>query len=308
MSTNVFQKSATLDVSFDNLRQDLVRRARERLLSQFKSNYPLPSQFNNFRDSRIRQYTVEGYSAEEANRRANQDVLKQRDIIIETVQSPVLAQVMNAIGEEFNELYQAGLQVLEKRTLAKAEGVSLDVLGDIVGVSRTLFDYSLLPWLEPDSVQGFNPDSAKAWVDKAPLVANQTMKDQEFRSAILAKIFKNHCSSASVPEICSFLTILLGKKASIIKTDKQELALVIPAGTATGVIRYLTSELNAKSISSNYIVPLPPTVDIRDDIFYIVAVDDQGNGCSFCPDQSPGRPDYAKSIVNVDITRRSYNG
>lgn len=301
---NVFNKKKDLTVSFQSLQRDLVQRAREKLLSQFHSKYPLPSRFKKYREDQIREYLSSGITQDEAEKRADEDLLVQRDLLIEKVQSPVLAQVMNAIGEEFDEFYQAALQVLIGRTLQQAEGINLDIIGDIVGVSRTLYDFSSLPWLETDSANSFNPDYANAWVTGVRTFGDMTMNDREYRRAILAQIFKNHSSFASLPEIRSFAEILLGYKISFCKTGYRELTLVCPAGTPVGIIRYLTTKLKTKNISSSYVLPLPPTVKIRDDVFFMVAIDSNGRGCSFATDQYAGRPDYAKSTLTVDTKRR----
>lgn len=302
MSENIFKENIDLSVSFKRFDKELSKRGRLGMLSQFYSNYPHCREFRDYRERQYKQYILDGLTEEQANERADADVLQQRDLLIEKTDLPVIGQLMNAIGEEFNELYDAILKMLFLRTLNEATGENLDIIGELVGAERTLYDYSTNPWFMTDNeAKQWNPDVTPAWVTGAKLSGDATADDEQYRRIILAKVFKNHTFYASIPEIRTFVKVLLNRKISFMKTGELDATVVVPIGIPVGLVHYLISKTRNILVDDSYNLPVPPTVRLSDEVMYLAIIDEEGDACSFAPDQEAGRVDYGRATVMIYV-------
>ena len=216
------------------------------------------------------EYVGEGVDEEEAQRLAEQDALEERNRIINSVFSPVIAQIMNAVGAEFAEFYENGLKVLVRRTLQEAEGINLDILGSLVGISREIY-------------------------------TGEIAEDAVYRDMLKAKIFKNHSKFASTPELRVFIHLLLGENVSFMRTGALQATLVAKNTVDVQLIAYLLRQLSNYLIDSFYVLPVPPTVDVISDYFIPVLVDENDQPCTFAPDCEVGRVDFARATVSRAI-------
>ena len=112
----------------------------------------------------------------------------------------ILQLLLLAYIDEVQELSTAIAMLIEKRTINKAEGTTLDVIGNIIGRSRAYYDYETDYWFAPDTA-GVSPDSGHWWNYPAPQAEGQTMDDDTYRKWIWMQILENHNLYSSVPEI-----------------------------------------------------------------------------------------------------------
>jgi hypothetical protein len=92
------------------------------------------------------------------------------------------------------------LQVKEITDIDNARGVNLDVIGDIVGVSREIpnavalqfFGFSDTTGASTFGEEGSNAIGARFYEEKEAYTATTTLGDPELRLLIRAKIIKNH--------------------------------------------------------------------------------------------------------------------
>jgi len=215
-------------------------------------------------------------------------------------QSSLLVDLLGCISNEVQELYDAEIGIQEGRTLDKAEGVSLDVLGDIVGATKTLYNYQILPWLAPDRL-GREVDATGVWVTNAPTTGNKEAPDNVWRQIILSKIFKNHMVCASAPEIRAFVKMIGDLKISLIVTGTQSVQLVVPSSASLPLIRFLMSVIKDVTVNSVYQLPLPPEVELAENIVLVAIQDSTGTFCSFAADQGLGKVDLGRSTLTVNI-------
>lgn len=292
---NIFNTSLKLD--FSPYAQDLAKRGRSRLLGQFASQFPQQAQIDEYKAEKQSYYVQQGYSENEAAELAGEDVAKAVREIADGYFCPVLAQAMNAVGSEFSALYNAMLAMVEGRTLAVAKGVNLDVLGMIVGQTRTLFDYSLKDWFTPDNTPPLSPDSGLAWTLNANLYGDGRADDNVYRQMILAKIFKNHVRGASAPETRSCLR-MAGQLVSFQKDGVLGVAVVVSIGSNTAFIRNFCKKLKTKYIDSTYLMPIPPCVEITG---VIVMPTKNNMGAGFTPDRPGLGADIGLAAVKTTL-------
>lgn len=105
---------------------------------------------------------------------------------------PVIRAILNALGEELDEIREAAADLRTKRWIDTGEGKQLDGIGDIVGRDRTIENAVYLPWF------GFYGQPNTMGFDEAPFrdsgVAFQkstVLDDYSYRKVLWAKVFKN---------------------------------------------------------------------------------------------------------------------
>lgn len=251
MSENIFETTSSLQVSFERLKQNLVRRGSSRLLSQFWK-------------------------------------------------SELLIALLESLSLECQELYDAQIGIQEGRILENAKGVNLDVLGDIVGADKILYNYALFPWFAPD-VPGRELDSAEVWVTNAPTSSNVIADDSIWKRIILAKIFKNHMTGASSPEIRFFVKMLFDLKITLIPEGTCRVSLGVSSLTSKSVVRFLTSIIKNISVDSSYLLPVPPECELNTETYWLLLQNENGVFNSFAPDQEQGKPDYGVATLKIAI-------
>lgn len=114
--------------------------------------------------------------------------------------SPLYKLLLEALTSEVQELSKALKDLMEYRTVAKAEGKQLDVIGRIVGIDRQMFTYDNEYWFAPE-IEGVAPDNGHWWVKNSPQAVVGLMDDTTYRKWIWLKILKNHNKFSSKPEI-----------------------------------------------------------------------------------------------------------
>lgn len=114
------------------------------------------------------------------------------EVISQFTDKPVLAALLNALGEEMDELDKAFADLAQKRWIDTGSGVQLDGIGQIVGRDRVIANAVALPFFgffgQPSALgfeEGVFRDSGQAWQ------ASTTLGDAQYRFILWAKVFKN---------------------------------------------------------------------------------------------------------------------
>ncbi len=139
-------------------------------------------------------------------------------------ESPNFLAYMQAYLDEMDELFEQSERVYLGRFLEFAEGVQLDVLGEIVGISRELkvedpkfgFEYSL-------GGQTFSTttDTTLGEVFNTLNPGSITLTDLLYTKAIRAKAMCNGSERQSADFMYSIVTILLGESPAILKLEHE---------------------------------------------------------------------------------------
>lgn len=175
--------------------------------------------------------------------------------------STALNQLATCLAEMEQNSYDAAVSTMNLRILADAEGVNLDVIGEIVGQKRELVNTALKFWFGPDGIdpQIVGPDSGFVWAVGASLAGFETITDPAYRRLILSKIFKNHVKVGSMPEILRFAQVFNGRNISMYNHGNFDLDLIVPLDTPINDVLALVFVKDDKTADRKYYLPLPAT-------------------------------------------------
>ena len=114
--------------------------------------------------------------------------------------SPLYKKLLGAFTDEIQELLEAIVDLMEYRTIAKAEGKNLDAIGRIVGQNREAYDYEASFWFTPDE-EGLGVDNGHWWLQGTQQAVTELMEDEEYRKWIWMRVLENHNKFSSKPEV-----------------------------------------------------------------------------------------------------------
>lgn len=199
--------------------------------------------------------------------------------------SPVIRGIQTAQVREAQQLHDALIDSLPARTLDLAERANLDVLGRIVGLfPRPLQDAGAITYFGPDDFLTA-PDWTPVYVTGAPLAGQVPIGDPGYRTAIRAKIAKNHTKYGSAPEIQYFAKLAYGATISVRNIGLSDLEIVVPASTPPLDVAAMISERSDDTSDHQFNLPLPTTSRIAKVSFRFSE--------AFAPDLDNGAPDVA---------------
>ena len=213
--------------------------------------------------------------------------------------SPVLNQLIKEMSAQMQDAYDAAIDTLEKRTIAKATGVNLEILGTIVGQERVGNNLEYHAYFHPDK-PGWSADQAPAWVTGVPLLGYRVASDDSYRKLILAKIFKNHCLAGSAAENRYCAEFIANTHVSFVKIGLQSFRLAFEFGTGMDVMLMLFKLWKNQTIDQFYLLPIPATVYLDDQVTFVLPMED-GYSVGFGPDMYDTRPDFAKAAICINI-------
>ena len=217
-----------------------------------------------------------------------------------------LKQVVLAFMGEVQCLYDATVDLQEKRTLHAAEGENLAALGRIVGQDNLRMQYDASHWMTADQ-DGRSPDTAPAWSLRAPAGMYVPSGDAGFSLDILARIAKNHTLTASVPEMQRLIRMVTGKTVSIDKTGPMEGTVIVPQDLALSFWHMLTQARSNKRMDDVFMMPYPATFWFR--TIYVHNPERPENLNWFCADRTnEQRCDRAPCIVGIPMDDPNQGG
>ena len=174
----------------------------------------------------------------------------------------ILQLLLQAYIDEVQELSTAIADLIEKRTINKAEGVQLDTIGKIVGRPRTYYDYETDYWFAPDSA-GVSPDSGHWWCYPAEKSIRQTMDDDTYRKWLWMQIVENYNLYSSTPEIENIILDGIGETVGIQRTGMMEADLYFSPNISLTNKNILSYNVNTKLTDNDYLFPYPATTNIE---------------------------------------------
>lgn len=208
-------------------------------------------------------------------------------------QGPVLRGIQTAQVQQAQELYDAIIDSLGARTLSDAVGANLDNIGKIIGLwPRPLIDASAITYFGPDD-QLTAPDQTPVYVTNAPLAGQVPIGDPTYRTAIRAKIAKNHTRYGSAPEIQYFAKLAYNAVVSVRNIGLSDLELVFPASTPPLDVAAMIGEFSDDTADHQFNLPLPTTSRIVKVSYRFPD--------TFAPDLDNGAPDVALIGVSRGI-------
>lgn len=174
--------------------------------------------------SQINPFEIKDYLSEARSRVTEQ--FKDKDVFDRYV------QLMISSSEEVQLVLK---DLMQKRSLDTAQGVQLDILGEIVGQPRTLLDTSLLKYFAFDTypdAQSFGDLNDNAlggyWYSLGDaLTGNTLLNDEQYRLFIKAKILKNR-TTATPNDFLEFVGFVFGTQLNnIIVEGNAEFTILV---------------------------------------------------------------------------------
>ena len=160
--------------------------------------------------------------------------------------------------------------LMQKRSIDTAEGVQLDLIGEIVGQKRELIDTALLKYFAfdgyPDAqTYGDLDDTSIGGVFYSlgdPLAGNTLLNDDQYRLFIKAKIIKNS-TNATPNQFIEFMQFVFGVDINLVVAEGNAEFTLMMGRELTSFEKVL---LNYTSYSSGYpsrFVPKPIGVRVN---------------------------------------------
>lgn len=173
----------------------------------------------------------------------------------------VLQLLLLAYIEEVQELSTAIADLIEKRTLNKAEGTQLDIIGKIVGRDRLSYNYGTDYWFTPDEV-GVSPDSGHWWMSPAEQAVDERMDDETYRKWIWLQILENHNLYSAKPEIEKAIQEGIGETVGIQRTGMMDADILVNENISLTNKSLLAYNENNMLTDNDYLFSYPATTKI----------------------------------------------
>jgi hypothetical protein len=179
----------------------------------------------------------------------------------------VLRQFVAVFLNECQDLYDALLDLQEKRTVYEAEEENLDALGRIVGAERK-------PWVLDEAFSWFGFDAAKRAFDRAPFWVRGAeagkflrVDDEQYRVDVINKAVKNHTLVGSLPEVAAYIKRVTGLDVSFEKTGPNTVRLYVPADISATSLRRITRSYTDNRVDEGYAIPYPATLSFSETVY-----------------------------------------
>jgi len=200
---------------------------------------------------------------------------------------------VRALLDSSAELEAVLQKVAEQTDIDIAEGVNLDVIGEIVGVSRIIpasVQLAFFGFQDNAAALNFGEEGAQGvggrfYDEGEPYLATSVLNDPEYRMLIRAKIVKNHAVGTN-EDVIAGLAYLFGggNDVPVIVEDVGGMAIQVAIGRQ---LTYLEKVL----ISSLDILPRPAGVRISQRVTYSASnyfgFDGQSSALSFGEEGQP---------------------
>ena len=182
----------------------------------------------------------------------------------------VFKRYLDLLLSASTEIQLVAKDLMQNRSLDTAEGVQLDMIGNIVGQPRTLIGANLLSFFgfEGEITAGSYgsvdvPGVGSIWRSSdSPLVGNITLDDNLYRILIKAKIVKN-VTSATPEEIMGFANFMFSTSGSTLIFEGGAKFKILIGRILTkseiGLLRYV----NRQASYSSRLFPKPVGVGLE---------------------------------------------
>lgn len=185
----------------------------------------------------------------------------------------VFDKYLQLLIEQQFELQQVFKDLLQKRSIDTATGVTLDTIGEIVGQPRELISadlYTFFGFVGVPNAGGYgdvnNPYIGAVWYDFGkPTGGNILLDDETYRLFIKAKILKNTTSSTP-EEFISFINFLFGTTLTFVSEGNAEFTLFFGRELSNFEIALLSYTSNNQGYTSR-LIPKTTGVKINFGIF-----------------------------------------
>ncbi len=201
---------------------------------------------------------------------------------------------IRALLDSSAELEAVLQKVAEQADIDLADGVNLDVIGEIVGISRIIpasvqlafFGFADNPAAMVFGEDGSQGIGARFYDEGEPYLATSVLNDPEYRMLIRAKIVKNHAVGTN-EDVIAGLSYLFGGSNMAIQVAVEDIGNMAIQVAVGRPLTYLEKVL----ISNLDVLPRPAGVRISQRVTYSEAnyfgFDGQNSALSFGEEGQP---------------------
>lgn len=195
--------------------------------------------------------------------------------------SPVINQIVSAYAAQYQELYDAIIDLQEQRTLYNVKGVNADTIGRIVGRARQM-----------------------SYANGTNLIAD----DATYSDMLLFQTLKNFCKFSSIPEIQSFFLATFGYNVSFVPQGIMQAFMYCEIGSSTTLAFAINTLTDSNELQAPTIAPFPATMVIASYSELEVLIDSNGSG-KHCQITAliTGEDDNGNDVWNLSLTTSTLN-
>lgn len=193
-------------------------------------------------------------------------VQKAKDLMLSQYsekESPVLNLLFQVYISEIQELSNAIADLMEYRSIAKAQGTTLDIIGRIVGRSRRIYNYDTSFWFAGDMAD-VQPDNGNWWCKNAQQAVQEDVDDVTYRKWIWMQILENHNLYSSVPELEGAVQNGIGCVFGIEKDGPMNAKLYVQSSDSLTNKNLLQYNVNTEQTDNDYLFAYPATTAITE--------------------------------------------
>jgi len=197
--------------------------------------------------------------------RFNLKQISESRILSQYSESPLFKKLLEVFTSECQELLDAIVDLMEYRTLSKAQGKQLDIIGRIVGQPRLAYNYDSLYWFTPNE-DGLGADNGHWWIGGVPQAVEEDMDDITYEKWIWLRVLENHNLFSSTPELVQAIYDGLGETVGIEQVDMMTGKIYAESTISLTNYSLLDYYRDTPIVNNEYMFAYPATTKISEKV------------------------------------------
>jgi hypothetical protein len=193
--------------------------------------------------------------------RFNLKEISKTRLLSQNINGRLLKLFMGIITSEIQELLDAIVDLMEYRTIQKAQGPQLDALGRIVGQIRLAYNYDEDYWFSPDKTD-VQPDVGHWWSNPAEQANIEPMDDDTYRQWIWLKVLENHNKFSAKEEVENIIAEGINEEVGIARTGNMVGKIYCKDGISLTNYNLLSYHKDNLQVENQFVFPYSATTSI----------------------------------------------
>ena len=189
--------------------------------------------------------------------------ISESRILSQYIDSPLYKELLGVFTSECQELLDAIVDLMEYRTVSKAYGNQLDVIGRIIGQPRLAYNYDSAYWFTPN-VDGLGGDNGHWWIGGYPQATEEDMDDVTYEKWIWLRILENHNLFSSKPELENAIYDGLGETVGIEQVGMMTGKIYAESTISLTNYSLLDYHRDTPIVNNEYLFAYPATTEISE--------------------------------------------
>lgn len=193
--------------------------------------------------------------------RFNLKEISETRLLSQNINGRLLKLFMGIITSEIQELLDAIVDLMEYRTIQKAQGPQLDALGRIVGQTRLAYNYDEDYWFSPDKAD-VQPDIGHWWSNPAQQANIEPMDDDTYRQWIWLKVLENHNKFSAKEEVENIIAEGINEEVGIARSGNMVGKIYCNDGISLTNYNLLDYHKDNLQVENQFVFPYSATTSI----------------------------------------------